>query len=312
MFEHKKIRDWVGELAAWCFSSLTIAACLGIILYIFIKGAGQITPEFIFTPPNPTLNQTMSGGISTPIIGTLLLTLIGIAIAFPWALSTAIYLSEYGGPKLIFQVFRMAIDVLSGVPTIVLAIFGLAVFSLPQFGFLSSMVEGVAGVHRAFGRSFLVAGITMSVMILPFVIRICEEALKAVPDVYRESSMAMGASKWQSITTVILPSARTGIVTGIVLGMGRIIGDTAIVWLTLGGTIRMTGLQPWWKPGHWLSTMQNTGSTLTSYVYFTSPAGEGNMPEKAFGAALVLVVIIIMLNAVTDILGRYRQQTAGR
>lgn len=298
-------------MAAWFFSSLTIAACLGIILYIFFKGAGQINAEFIFTSPNPTLNQDMSGGISTPIIGTILLTLIGIAIAFPWALSTAIYLSEYGGPQLIFQVFRMAIDVLAGVPTIVLAIFGLAVFSLPQFGFLSSMVQGVAGVHRAFGRSFLVAGITMAIMILPFVIRICEEAIKAVPNMYRESAMAMGASKWQSITTVILPAARNGIITGVILGMGRIIGDTAIVWLTLGGTIRMTGLQPWWQPAHWLSTLQNTGSTLTSYVYFASPAGEGNMPDKAFGAALVLVVMIIAINVFTDILGRSGQRIKG-
>jgi len=311
LLDNKKIRDLAGESAAWFFSSLTIAVCLGIILYIFVKGAGQINADFIFTPPNPTLNQTMSGGISTPIIGTILLTLIGIAIAFPWALSTAIYLSEYGGPKRIIQVFRMAIDVLAGVPTIVLAIFGLAIFSLPQFGFLSSMVEGVAGVHRAFGRSFLVAGITMAIMILPFVIRICEEAIKAVPTMYRESAIAMGASKWQSITTVILPAARTGIITGVILGMGRIIGDTAIVWLTLGGTIRMTGLQPWWQPGHWLSTLQNTGSTLTSYVYFASPAGEGNMPENAFGAALVLVVMIIVINAVIDILGRSGQQIKG-
>ncbi len=145
----------------------------------------------------------------------------------------------------------------------------------------------------------------MAIMILPFVIKICEEALKAVPNYYREAALSMGASKWQSIVTVVLPSARQGILTGIILGMGRIIGDTAIVWLTLGGTIRMTGIQPWWYPVHWWSTLCNTGSTLTSYIYFASPAGEGNMPDKAFGAALVLIILIIVLNIFTDLLERF-------
>ncbi|HBK53876.1 MAG TPA: phosphate ABC transporter permease PtsA [Syntrophomonas wolfei] len=305
VLDYQKLRDGTGHVLAWLFSSLSIVACLSIIFYLFIRGFAQINPDFILTPPNPTLNQDMSGGISTPIAGTFLLTLTGILLAAPWALATAIYLAEYGGSQAMVQIFRLAIDVLAGVPTIVIAIFGLAIFSLPQLGFLSSMVEGVDGVERSFGRSFLVTGITMAIMILPFVIKICEEALKAVPNYYREAALSMGASKWQSIVTVVLPSARQGILTGIILGMGRIIGDTAIVWLTLGGTIRMTGIQPWWYPVHWWSTLCNTGSTLTSYIYFASPAGEGNMPDKAFGAALVLIILIIVLNIFTDLLERF-------
>ncbi|MEL7564046.1 MAG: ABC transporter permease subunit, partial [Dehalobacterium sp.] len=198
--------------------------------------------------------------------------------------------------------------ILAGVPTIVIAIFGVAIFTIPQLGFLSSMVDGVEGVHRAFGRSFLVAAITMAVMILPFVIKVCEEAIKAVPDSYREGSLALGATKWHTVSHIVLPSARGGIITGVILGMGRIIGDTAIVWLTLGGTMRMTGIQPWWQPVNWISTLQNTGSTLTSYIYFTSPAGEGNMPEKAFGASLVLIIIIVVLNLLTDFFGNYKSK----
>ena len=297
------IRDWCGLILSWLACSLTMAGCISIIIFLFIRGSAQMNPEFIFCAPIPSLNQDMSGGISTPIIGTILLTLIATVIAVPWAVGTAVYLSEYAGNRSGVRVFRLAIDVLSGVPTIVIAIFGLAIFSLPQMSFLSSVVEGVEGVNRAFGRSFLVAGATMAVMILPFVIRVCEEALYAVPLNYRESALAVGASRWQSISTVVLPAARNGIISGVILGMGRIIGDTAIVWLTLGGTLRMTGLQPWWQPNHWLSTLQNTGSTLTSYIYFASPAGEGNMPEKAFGAALVLIIIIIFLNIAVDLLG---------
>jgi len=304
----RSIQNRIGLYLSWAACSLTIAACAGIIIFLFIQGFTQVNLDFLLTAPNPSLNQDMSGGISTPIIGTILLTITGIFIAVPWALATAIYLAEYGGNRPAVRFFRLMIDVLSGVPTIVIAIFGLAIFSLPQMSFLSTSVEGVVGVHRAFGRSFLVGGATMAIMILPFVIRICEEAIKAVPSSYREASLAVGASKWQSITTIVLPAARTGIITAIILGMGRIIGDTAIVWLTLGGTLRMTGLQPWWVPANWLSTLQNTGSTLTSYIFFASPAGEGNMPGKAFGAALVLIIIIIILNLIIDLLGRFNSR----
>jgi len=302
--DYRAFRDYCGLFFCWLTSSLSIAVCLGIILFLTINGFSQLSLGFLVTPPTPSLNQSMAGGISTPIIGTILLTLIGILFAVPWGLATAIYLSEYSGKGFMIKFFRLAIDVLASVPTIVIAIFGLAIFSLPQFGFLSSMVEGVEGVNRAYGRSFLVAGMTMAVMILPIITRIFEEAIAAVPAHYRESSLALGASKWQTTTSVVLPSARTSLITGIILGMGRIIGDTAIVWLALGGTLRMTGIQPWWMPANWLSTLQNTGSTLTTYIYYASPAGEGNMPGKAFGAALVLIIIIIALNLITDLLGR--------
>lgn len=300
----KALKDLIWQILSWLASSLTIALCFGIIVYIFIKGYSQVNLSFIFSQPNPTFKEELSGGISTPIIGTLVLTAIGILFAFPWALSTSIYLSEYSQRNPFAKYFRLGIDVLAGVPTIVIAIFGLAIFSNPAFGFLSSMVEGIVGVNRAFGRSFFVAGLTMAVMILPFIIKTCEEAIKAVPESYREGSLAMGASKWHTITKIVLPSAKNGIVTGVVIGMGRIIGDTAIVMLTLGATLRMTGIQPWWAPQNWISTLRNTGSTLTSYIYFTSPAGEGNMTSKAFGASLVLIVLIILLNLFTDLLGR--------
>jgi phosphate transport system permease protein len=189
------------------------------------------------------------------------------------------------------------------VPTIVFAIFGLAIFTNPGLSFFSTMVEGVENA-KAFGRSFLAASFTMSMMILPFVIKSVEESLRSVPATYREAAYALGVSKWRTITKVILPGARAGIITGVVLGIGRIAGDTAIVWLCLGGSMGLTGPQPWWEPQNWMATLQNTGSTLTSYIYYSSPAGEGNSPNKAFGAGLVLIVLILALNALVDYLGR--------
>ncbi len=309
--DKRKLRDYSGLFFSWLASSLTIAACMGIVLYLFLNGFKQISWGFLTSEPSTSFTDATDGGISTPIIGTLLLTVIGILVAFPWALATAIYLSEYSAKKGLSWFLRLGIDVLAGVPTIVIAIFGAAVFSSPRLGFLSSMVINGDGPEKAFGRSFFVAGLTMAVMVLPFVIKTCEEALKAVPDTYREASLAMGASKWHTITKIVLPSANSGILTSVILGMGRIIGDTAIVWLTLGGTLQMTGIQPWWMPENWLSTLKNTGSTLTSYIYYTSPAGEGNMPEKAFGASLVLILIIILLNVMTSLMARGKRIKGG-
>ncbi|ATW26250.1 phosphate ABC transporter permease PstA [Candidatus Formimonas warabiya] len=303
-----KLRDSLGQFFAWASSGLAISVCLGIIVYLFVKGHAQLSLDFLLTEPTASLQDGTSGGISTPLIGTLLLAVLGMALAFPWALATAVYLAEYAGKNMAVGLLRLGIDVLAGVPTIVIAIFGVAIFTIPQLGFLSSMVEGVEGTNRAFGRSFLVAAITMAVMILPFVIKVCEEAIKAVPHSYREGSLALGATKWHTVSHIVLPSARGGIITGVILGMGRIIGDTAIVWLTLGGTMRMTGIQPWWQPVNWISTLQNTGSTLTSYIYYTSPAGEGNMPEKAFGASFVLIILIVVLNLLTDFFGNYKNK----
>ncbi len=305
--DRKKVRDYSGLFLSWLSSSLTIAACLGIVLYLFLNGFKEISWSFLTSEPASSFTSPTSGGISTPVVGTLVLTFIGIVVAFPWALATAVYLAEYSNKRGLSSVLRVGIDVLAGVPTIVIAIFGAALFSSPKLGFLSSMVVNGDEANKAFGRSFLVAGLTMAIMVLPFVIKTCEEALLAVPDTYREASLAMGASKWHTITRIIIPAANNGIVTSVILGMGRIIGDTAIVWLTLGGTLQMTGVQPWWKPENWLSTLKNTGSTLTSYIYYTSPAGEGNMAEKAFGASFVLIVIIILLNIITSLFARSKR-----
>jgi len=301
----KKFKDYIGYFLSWASMSIVICICIGIFFYIIVNGISQLTPGFIFSPPNPTSNTSLSGGISTPIIGSLILTLIGIGICLPWSLITALYLNEYAKKSRIASALRMGIDILSGVPTIVFAIFGLAVFTNPKLAFLSQMVPGS---DKALGRSFFVAGFTMAIMVLPFMIKTCEEALKSVPDSYREASLAIGASKLQTTFKVVIPTAKDGIITAIVLGIGRIIGDTAIVWLTLGDTIRMSGVNsPWWMPSNILTTLKGTGSTLTSFIFYASPAGEGNQTSKAFGAALVLIILIVIINMFTDFIASYKK-----
>jgi ABC-type phosphate transport system permease subunit len=359
-----------GVAYAWVSVLLLMFVCLFIFITVAQYGLGRISWDFLTGEPSASVRDSaeiQSGGILTPLIGTVLLTLLGILAALPFALATAIYLCFYAQKGLLHTLIESAVDILAGVPTIVVALFSLTVFVLPQFGFLSTMIkqtefrievggaqevydgilvvndasdgmiayrEGDAfplpagqavevtdGVYlkntggvtlnvddgdpgMAYGRSFLVAAITMAIMILPFVIKSMAEALKTVPQAYIDGSYALGVKRWRTITKIALRCARPGLITGVVLGMGRIVGDTAIVWLSLGGTLRMTGLQPWYAPENWLSTLKNTGSTLTSYIYYTSPAGEGNSFETAFGASFVLICIIVVLNIGAALLGR--------
>lgn len=376
------------NIAGTVYSYIAIAIIICVLAFIliitFAYGWGTLSLKFLTTEPNPSALDTESGGILTPIIGTIILTVTGIVIAFPFALATAIYLCFYAKKGIFKTLVKSAVDILAGIPTIVIALFALVIFTLPQMGFLSVMieveevgdaeaVETVGDIYgeqevdswddgewdnwgdwsddfvfegidlysldsfdeaddvyitdeniideqifdepvaeikpvktpsRAYGRSFLVAGITMAIMILPFVIKSMEEALKSVPRSYIDAALALGATKWRTIYKIVLNSARDGLITGTILGMGRIIGDTAIVWLTLGGGIRMTGNQPWFSPENWLSTLKNGGCTLTSYIYYTSPAGEGNRFDVAFGASLVLIAIIILLNLAATIVGK--------
>jgi len=297
-------KNLLGHGLCWFSGVLTLAVCLLIILFMIIKGVDSLSWRFLIEDPRPSLDEALSGGIFTPIIGTILLVVMGTLFALPWALATAIYLSEYADDNHWTNTLRTGIDVLSGVPTIVFAIFGLSIFTFPGLSIFSTMVEGVDNA-KAFGRSFFVSSITMAMMILPFVIKSIEEAIRTVPESYKAAAYALGVSKWRTISKVVLPAAMAGIITGVVLGIGRIAGDTAIVWLCLGGSMGFTGPQPWWEPQNWLSTLQNTGSTLTSYIYYSSPAGEGNSPNKAFGAGLVLIIIILALNTVVDYLSRF-------
>jgi len=182
------------------------------------------------------------------------------------------------------------VEIVGGAPSIVLAIFGLGIFAQGFLGFLSQRAANGA----VYGRSFFAAGIVMSLLALPLVVTATREALVQLPDRTREASYALGRTRITTIRRVLLPSIKPSIATGIVLGIGRIIGDTAIITILLGGAAQLT--EP---AGHTpvISVLRGTGSTLTSYVYYNSPAGEGNAHEKAYAAAFVLLIMVLALNA---------------
>lgn len=294
------VGDRIGVAACWGAGLLLCAICAAIVIYLLIRGLEYLTPQLLFSHPQPSLNQSQTGGFLDPLIGTFLLTAIGITVALPIGVGLAIWLVEYGRPGWLARSVESGIEVVAGTPSIVLAIFGLLLFTQPVFGFLSFTASG----NAVFGRSFFTAGAMMSLIALPLVVGGTREALAAIPSHVREASYAMGKTKAATIRRVLIPGARSGIATGATLGMGRIAGDTAIVTILLGASLQLSGQGD--VPV--LKTLRGTGGTLTSYVYNNSPAGEGQAPQKAYAAAFVLLVIVVILNFGVDLLiGRRKE-----
>jgi phosphate transport system permease protein len=288
--------------ACWACGLALCAVTAAIVVYMGVRGVQYVNLDLLLSRPQPGLAQSTTGGILDPVIGTVLLTVIGILIATPLGVATAVWLVEYGRPAGLARAVESGIEVVAGTPDIVIAIFGLAIFQLPIFAPLSFTASG-GGV---FGRSFLAAGAMMSLIALPLVFGATREGLLAVPQHMREASWALGKTRICTIRTVLLPQVHRNIATGSALGMGRIVGDTAVVVVLLGATLQ---LDPQGSvPG--LSTLRGTGSTLTSYVYGNSPAGEGNAPQKAYAAAFILLLIVLSLNAAVDFIGRRKESRA--
>ncbi|MCX6385488.1 MAG: phosphate ABC transporter permease PstA [Solirubrobacterales bacterium] len=296
------VMDRIGLGLCWAAG---IALCLiaaAIVGFMLFKGLQFLRPDLLVTSPVASQDQSKSGGFLDPMVGTLILTTIGTAVAVPLGVATAIWLSEYARPFWLARAVESGVDIIAGTPSIVLAIFGLIIFQQSFFGFLSFTAEGGA----VFGRSFLTAGLMMSLIALPLIVAATREALQSIPGHVREASYALGKSKSATIRRVLIPAARPAIGTGAALGMGRIAGDTAIVVILLGATaLQAEGSTPLF------GTLRGTGSTLTSYVYNNSPAGEGNAPEKAYAAAFVLLLIVIFLNfSIDTIAGRRKMEAA--
>ncbi len=292
----------IGTGLCWIAAVVVAAVCIGIVAYVAVQGWRALSWTFLRTDPTATLMENQAGGIRIPIVGTTVLVLGATLASFPICLGAAVYLAEYmNEERWLTRTIRLGLEVLAGVPSVVFGVFGLAVFSVSFFTFLSS--SGAQGAQVAFGRSFLIAMIVMGVHLFPFVIKVMEEAIRAVPKSFREGAAALGMTKWRAIRKIVLPTASSGIATGVILGMGLAAGDTAIVWLTLGGTMTMA-VDNWWNASQWLTVLRGTGSTLTTFIYFNSPAGEGNAPLLAFGAALVLILIVLVLNIIAAFIGR--------
>jgi phosphate transport system permease protein len=297
---------WGDRLVLLCAWTAGIGLCLvagGIVIYMGYRGIQYLRPGLLFTRPAISTTQSQTGGFLDPLIGTGLLTVVGVVLAVPLAVSSAIWIAEYGRPGWLARVVESSIEVVAGTPDIVLALFGLSIFQLGLFAPLSFRSEG-GGVY---GRSFIAAGAMMSLIALPPLFAATRDGLQAVPAHMREASYALGKTRIATIRRVLLPSVRSNIATGVTLGVSRIIGDTAIVLLLLGETLHIEAQGS--VPG--LNVLRGTGSTLTSYVYDNSPAGEGAAPQKAYAAAFVLLVFVLGLNLLVDRIGRSQAQATG-
>jgi phosphate transport system permease protein len=289
----------------WTAGIALCAIAVAIVGFMAYKGAQYLNLKLLFTHPQPAIDELHSGGILDPLEGTLILTALALALAVPIGVISALWVVEYGEPHWLARVIESGIEIIAGTPDIVLAIFGLAIFQLPIFAFLSFTSSG-GGV---FGRSFFAAGIILSLIAIPVVFGTAREGLMAIPAQMREASWALGKTKICTIRTVLMPLLRRNIVTGSALGMGRIVGDTAIVIILLGASPQLSpqnGVPV-------LGLLRGTGSTLTTFVYDASPVGEGNAPQKAYAAAFVLLAIVLLVNfAVDRLVRRGDHMDAGR
>ncbi|HEY2571680.1 MAG TPA: ABC transporter permease subunit [Solirubrobacteraceae bacterium] len=296
-------RDRLVLALAWTAGLGLCAIAAAIVLYMGYRGIEYLRPGLLFTRPAIGQSQSQTGGILDPLIGTALLTFIGIALAFPLAVACAVWIAEYGRPSWLARVVESTIEIVAGTPDIVLALFGLSIFQLGLLAPLSFRAEG-GGVY---GRSFVAAGAMMSLIALPPLFAATRDGLQAVPEHMREAAFALGKTRIATIRRVLLPSVRSNIATGVTLGVSRIIGDTAIVLLLLGETLHIETQGP--VPV--VNLLRGTGSTLTSYVYDNSPAGEGAAPQKAYAAAFVLLMFVLGLNLLVDRIGRSHAQVSG-
>jgi phosphate transport system permease protein len=288
---------------AWAAGLGLCLIAASIVAYMGYRGIQYLRPALLFSRPQASTTQAGSGGFLDPLLGTLLLTAIGLAFSLPLAVASAVWIAEYGRPTWLARVVESSIEIVAGTPDIVIALFGLAVFQLGLFAPLSFTAEG-GGVY---GRSFLAAGIMMSLLALPPAFTATRDGLLAVPAHVREAAFALGKTRIATIRRVLLPSVRSNIATGITLGISRIIGDTAIVLLLLGDTLRIEtqGATPF------VNVLRGTGSALTSFVYDNSPAGEGAAAQKAYAAAFVLLIFVLVLNLIVDRIGRMSSMGLG-
>ncbi|HEY70804.1 MAG TPA: phosphate ABC transporter permease PstA [Anaerolineae bacterium] len=264
----------------WAAGLIAVAALVWIIGYVMVHGIQVINLEFLTTRPAGGVSG--EGGMSTTIVTTLYLIVLTIAIATPLGVGAAVYLVEYTGDEQrenwlvarLVAIARTGVEILAGVPSILFGLFGFALF--------------VSFLKLKF--SLLSAGLSGACLILPVIIRTSEEALLAVPRSYREGSLALGANKLQTNLSVVLPAAMPGIVTGIVLSVGRIMAETAIFWVTLGGSYRLP------------QDLLSSGRSMALHVYML--ASETRAFEKAMGTAAILIVSIIFLNLIINIISR--------
>ncbi|MBU0934233.1 MAG: phosphate ABC transporter permease PstA [Spirochaetes bacterium] len=250
------------------FATIVIFAVLAwILVYIVANGIGHLSFDFVFS--------RAENSILPMLVTTMYLVLVSLAVALPIGITTALYLNEYSKNTRGVRLLRLAIETLAGIPSILYGLFGLLFFS---------RIMG-------FGQSIIAGALTLSIMILPVIIRTTEESLKTIPLAFREGSLALGTTKWQTIRKVVLPSALPGIVTASILAIGRVVGEAAPVLLTVGIAKNLP------------KSIFQSGRTLTIHLYYlTKEAIHAEDFHIAFATATILVIFVIIVNASTRLI----------
>lgn len=266
----RKIKDLFAQILIYICASFSVAILLLILCFVIKRGAKSVNWSFLTTVTS-VRKQTI--GIAGNILNTVLIILVSMLIATPIGVGAAIFLNEYAGKGKTVRIIEFATEVLAGIPSIIFGLFGMLFF----------------GETLGMGYTILTGSLTLSMMVLPLITRNTQEALKTVPDGYRSASIGLGAGKWYMIRTILIPSAMPGILTGVILSIGRIIGESAALLLTAGSAKHL--------PKTFLGIFDKifqSGGTLTIQLYL-SATSEGDF-DTAFGIAVVLLVIVFLMN----------------
>ena len=269
-----RVSDSLMYFFIYLSAGLAMAILAGIICYVFVKGIAMVTPSFLFG-----VTSVLKGnvGILGNIVNTLYIIVITILISAPIGIGAAVYLNEYAKNERIVRVIEFTTETLAGIPSIIFGLFGYVFF----------------GGTLKLGYSILTGALTLSIMVLPLITRNTQEALKTVPAGYRSGALGIGATKWYMIRTIILPSAMPGIITGIILAVGRIVGESAALLFTAGSGFLL--------PKSFFGKIMESGGTLTIQLYLSMQKGEY---KAAFGIACVLLIIVLVINILTSFLAK--------
>ncbi len=269
----------VAKGVVWVAAFSTLAVMIWILFQVLMEGLPLLNLNFFLDSPR---QMGRTGGIFSTVIGTLALTAVAIVIATPLGVGTAVYLREYTRESRVSRLIRFGTDCLAGVPSIIFGLFGFVFFV----------------ILLRMGWSILSGGLTLAAMILPTIICTAEEAIKAIPYSYREVSFALGGNRWQTVARVILPNALPGIFTGVLLGVGRSVGETAAIILTAGSSLLM--------PTSLFSPIR------TMSVHFYILAREGISMEMAYATGAALILLILGINTLANwLLWRYVRKVGG-
>ena len=270
--KHVRTSDIILKGLIYLCAGFSIALLIGIMGYVFVRGIPNVTWQFLTTVTSTTAKTY---GILGNIVNTLYIIVITLLIATPLGVGAAIYLNEYAKPGRIVRAIEFTTETLSGIPSIIFGLFGIVFF----------------GTTLGFDYSILTGAFTLTLMILPLITRTTQEALKTVPDSYRSGALGIGATKWYMIRTILLPSAMPGILTGIILAIGRIVGESAALLFTSGSG--------YYLPRNVFSKVLEPGGTLTIQLYLFMQRANY---DEAFAVAVVLLVIVLAINGLAKFL----------